>query len=54
MKKKKEPIKFPPNFFTIPRPHVAKKETPEDIIPFKWSKDVLSGKKKAILYPVKK
>ena len=54
MEKEKKNVIFPKDFFTKPRPHVTKKELPEDIIPFKWSDDVLNGKKKAILYSVKK
>lgn len=45
-------IKFPKDFFTKTRPH-AKKERKEDSIPFKWSKEVLSGKEKAILFSAK-
>ena len=54
MKKEKKNVIFPKDFFTKSRPHVTTKELPEDIIPFKWSDDVLNGKKKAILYSVKK
>ena len=41
-------IKFPKDFFTKTRPHAKK-----DSIPFKWSKEVLSGKEKAILVSAK-
>lgn len=54
MKEEKKNIKFPKDFFTKPRPHVKEKETPEDMIPFKWSDEVLSGKKKAVLYSTKR
>ena len=40
---------LPDNFFARVRPHVNKKEKDEDMIPFKWSKEVIDGKKKAIL-----
>ena len=49
---KKEKTVFPNDFWTRKRPHVTEKENAEDMIPFKWSKDVLSGKRKAILYSV--
>lgn len=49
----KKNIKFPKDFFTKPRPHVTKKETQEDMLPFEWSNEVLNKKKKAILYSVK-
>lgn len=42
----KSNIEFPIGFFTKTRPH-AKKERKEDSIPFKWSKEVLSGKEKS-------
>ena len=48
----KSNIKFPKNFFSTSRPH-AQKERKEDSIPFKWSKEVLSGKEKAILVSAK-
>ena len=51
---KEKNLKIPKNFFTKPRPHVIQKENKKDMIPFKWSSDVMSGQKKAILYSVKK
>ena len=49
MKKDKE-IKIPKDFWIKKRPHVSKKEKQEDMLPFEWSNDVLSGKRKAVLY----
>ena len=54
VKKEKKIVKFPKDFFTKIRPHVTKKESLEDMIPFKWSDEVSNGKKKAILYSIKK
>lgn len=50
---KKEKPKFPKGFFTQPRPTISTKETLKDIIPIKWSKEVISGKTKAIVYSSK-
>lgn len=52
MNTKKE-IKFPNGFFTQSRPTVSTKETLKDVIPIKWSKEVMSSKRKAIVYSVK-
>lgn len=49
MKEENDKIKFDSDFWTKQRPHVVRKEKDEDMIPFKWSGNVLSGKKKAIL-----
>ena len=49
----KKKITFPKGFFTKPRPTMTSSEALKDVEPFKWSKDVLKGRKKAILYPVK-
>ena len=49
----KKKITFPKGFFTKPRPIMTASEALKDVEPFKWSKDVLKGRKKAILYPVK-
>ena len=51
---KKENISFTKDFWTKERPHVTKKEKEEDMIPFEWSDDVLSGKSKVIICPIKK
>lgn len=53
MVKENKIIKLPKDFFTRTRPHVTKKEKPEDMIPFAWSDEVLTGKKEATLYSVK-
>ena len=49
MEKGNKKIEFEKDFWTKQRPHVVRKEKDEDMIPFKWSMNVLSGKKKAIL-----
>ena len=54
VEKEKKNVMFPKDFFTKHRPHVIKKELPEDMITFKWSDNVINGKKKAILYSAKK
>ncbi len=46
---KKERSKFPKDFFNQPRPKVSTKEALKDVEPVKWSKDVLSGKKKVLV-----
>lgn len=48
MNKQERPV-LPKGFFTTPRPTVSKKEALKDVVPFKWSKEVLEGKKEAIL-----
>ena len=53
LKEEKKNIMFSKDFFIKPRPHVKTKEKSDDIIPFKWSNEVLNGKKKAILYSAK-
>ena len=50
---RKTSVSFPKDFWTRERSHVTKKEKAEDMIPFKWSDDVLTGKRKAILYSAK-
>lgn len=52
MKQKKRPT-FPKGFFTKPRPTITTKEALKDVIPFKWSKEVLEGKKEAIICSAK-
>ncbi len=52
MSKKKRPS-FPKGFFQQSRPTVTNEETFKDIIPIKWSKEVLEGKKKITLYSTK-
>lgn len=46
---KKERPKFPKGFFTQPRPTISMKDALKDVIPFEWSKEVLEGKKEAII-----
>ena len=41
--------KFPKDFWKKERKIISTKEALKDVIPFEWSKDVLSGKKEAIL-----
>lgn len=50
---KKERPKFPKGFFTQSRPTISTKEALKDIVPIEWSKDVTSGKNKAIVYSTK-
>ena len=45
---------FSKGFWTKERPHVTKKEKKEDVIPFKWSKDVLDGNSEVILHFAKR
>lgn len=52
MLNKKKPS-FPKDFFHQARPTVTNKETFKDVIPIKWSKEVLEGKRKITLYSVK-
>ena len=40
---------LPKDFFTRTRPHMTKKESKEDMIPFKWPRSVLKGKTKVIV-----
>lgn len=49
----KREIKFPNVFFTQSRPIVNTKEALKNFIPIKWSKEVMSFKRKAIVYSVK-
>ena len=46
MKNKEEIFKFPKGFFTKVRQNKTEPDPPEDMIPFEWSKEVLSGKMK--------
>lgn len=48
MEQKERPI-FPKGFFTKPRPTITTKDALKDVIPFKWSKEVIEGKKEAII-----
>ena len=50
---KKECPKFPEGFFTQPRPTVDMKEATKNIIPFKWSNNVLKGKSKVKIVSAK-
>jgi len=52
MEKKERPI-LPKGFFTQPRPTISTKESLKDVIPIQWSKDVLEGKKKALIISAK-
>ncbi len=45
MKKKKKPS-FPKGFFEKPRPEITMEEALKDVIPIKWPKEVLEGKRK--------
>lgn len=47
--KKKERSKFPKDFFEKTRTIISNKETLKNIIPIKWSNDVLNGERKAIV-----
>lgn len=46
MSKRKKIIKFPEGFFTKIRKNKTEPDSPEDMIPFEWSEEVLSGKMK--------
>ncbi len=49
-KEKKIKNNFPKGFFTKIRPEAIPSSNPDDeIIPIRWSKDVLDGKKKAVV-----
>ena len=50
---KREKPKFPNNFFTQSRPTVSNNKTFADILPIEWSKEVISEKKKAVVYSTK-
>ena len=50
---KREKTKFPNNSFTQSRPTVSNNKTFADILPIEWSKEVISGKKKAVIYSTK-
>ena len=42
--------RLPKDFFTKSRPHAKPSNDPDDkIIPIKWSKEVMDGKRKAIV-----
>lgn len=51
---KKDIHKFPKGFFTQPRPSVSSKEALKDAIPFKWSKNVMTGNSKVKIVSTKK
>ena len=51
---RKERTTFPKGFFTKERPTITTKEALKDVVPFKWSKDVLEGKKEAIVCSTRK
>lgn len=52
MEKNKKNI-FPKNFFKTSRPTVDNKETFTDVVPIKWNKDIIKGKRKTIVYSAK-
>lgn len=52
--KNEQHSRFPKNFFTQPRPTISMKESLKDVIPFKWSDDVLKGKSKIKIVSAKK
>ena len=54
MKDKRKKIDFPNDFFTTIKKITTNEKALKDVIPFTWSKDVLNGKKKAILTLTKK
>jgi len=51
---KKNKITFPNDFFSKSRPNISNEEALEDVNPIKWTKEVLSGKKKIVLTSTKK
>lgn len=40
---------FPKGFFTQPRPIISMEEALKDVVPFEWSNEVKTGKKKTIV-----
>ncbi len=46
MDRKKIIVKLPKNFFTRVRPIKKEPDSPEDMVPFEWPEEVLSGKYK--------
>lgn len=46
---KKQIKTFPKGFFTQSRPQISMKEAIKDVIPFKWSDNVLNGKSKVVI-----
>ena len=50
---KKRSQKFPKDFFIQPRPTLSTKEALKDVIPFKWSENVLKGKSKVKIVSAK-
>ena len=50
---RKNKIKIPKGFFSINRPTITTKEALKDVIPAKWSKNVLNGKSKVKLVSLK-
>lgn len=47
--KQKEKNTFPKNFFQNLNKHEEKKSSNEDMIPFKWNKNILFGKTKVVV-----
>ncbi len=50
---KKERPKFPKGFFEQPRPTISAKEALKDVIPVKWTKEVIDGTKKVLVKSTK-
>lgn len=50
---KKEKIEFPKGFFSVKRPEISTKEAMADIVPIKWSKEIMNKSKKAVVYSAK-
>ncbi|MCI9110387.1 MAG: hypothetical protein HFH47_01075 [Bacilli bacterium] len=50
---KKSKSLFPKGFFQEPRPKISMKEALKDVIPIKWPKEILEGKKKVFFVSAK-
>lgn len=46
---KKESPKFPKGFFKQHRPEISMKEALKDVVPVKWSKEILESNKKVVI-----
>lgn len=53
MKNENNVPELPSNFFTKKRPRITNEENFKDVIPIKWSQEVLEGKKKAFVISAK-
>lgn len=49
----KEKFEFPKGFFSLKRPKIIANEAMDDIIPIKWSEEVMKKSKKAVVYSAK-